>query len=51
MQCFSLVLDKVDLIQALEFGDDLKNLSFQPSYRCIMTSTDAREDKDKNKDE
>lgn len=26
MQCFSLVLDKVDLIQALEFGDDLKNL-------------------------
>ena len=51
MQCFSSVLDKVDLIQALEFGDDLKNLQFQPIYRCIMTSTDAREDKDKNKDE
>jgi len=26
MQCFGLVLDKIELLQALDFGTDLKKL-------------------------
>ena len=39
--CHSLVIDKVDLLQALDFGTDLIKLTvLQPSYRCIFTTTD-----------
>lgn len=50
--CFSTVLDKVDLLQALDFGSDLKKITtFQPSFRCIFTTTDTRNDKDKPAEE
>jgi molybdenum cofactor biosynthesis enzyme len=39
--CHSLVIDKIDLLQALDFGSDLLKLNiFKPSYRCIFTNTD-----------
>ena len=42
------MLDKVDLLQALDFGSDLKKITtFQPSFKCIFTTTDTRNDKDK----
>lgn len=47
------VLDKVDLLQALDFGDDLKKLSYlsRPKFRCIFTSTDCRDNSVKDKNE
>jgi len=51
MQCLNVVLDKVDLLQALEFGSDLAQLKFDYSYRCLMTSSDMRADQDKTAEE
>lgn len=51
MTCQNTVLDKVDLLQALDFGSDLKQLSFTPANRCIFTSSDIRDDKQKPSDE
>jgi len=50
--CFSLVLDKIDLLQALDFGADLIKLTaFKPSFRCIFTSTDSRNEAEKPAEE
>jgi hypothetical protein len=39
--CHSLVIDKIDLLQALDFGADLIKLNvFKPTYRCVITTTD-----------
>jgi hypothetical protein len=47
--CHSLVLDKIDLLQALDFGSDLVKLNnFKPSYRCIITTTDQRAEPEKS---
>ena len=51
MVCHSVVLDKVDLLQGVDFGSDLKQLSFDHTYRCVMTTTDLRDEKDKPEDE
>lgn len=50
--CHSAVIDKVDLLSALDFGVDLKKLTvFTPSYRCIMTTTDQRVESEKTAQE
>jgi hypothetical protein len=51
MECHSVVLDKVDLLQALDFTQDLLSLKFSPTFRCIFTSSDTRNDSSKDKDE
>jgi hypothetical protein len=51
MECHSVVLDKVDLLQALDFTQDVLSLKFQPTFRCIFTSSDSRSDSSKDKDE
>jgi hypothetical protein len=46
--CHSLVIDKFDLLQALDFGSDLLKLTvFKPTYRCIFTTTDTRVETEK----
>lgn len=42
--CHSVVLDKTELLQALDFGDELKTLLYKPSFRCIFTTSDLRDD-------
>ena len=42
MLCHSIVIDKIELLQALDFGDDLKQLKYEPAFRCIFTTTDYR---------
>lgn len=50
--CHSLVIDKIDLLQALDFGGDLLKLTvFKPTYRCIFTSTDSRSETEKSSQE
>jgi len=39
-----MVLDKLDLLQALEFGSDLTQIKASYTYRCIITTTDMRSD-------
>lgn len=51
MMCHSVVLDKVDLLQALDFTEDLLSLKFEPAFRCIFTSSDSRSDSSKDKEE
>ena len=48
MICHSVILDKIDLLQALDFGSDLKKLTYTPSYRCIFTTTDQRSESAKS---
>lgn len=50
-ECHSVVLDKIDLMQALDFGEDLLKLTYTPTYRCVFTSTDQRKDSAKDKAE
>jgi len=51
MECHNLVLDKLDLLQALEFGSDLTQIKISYAYRCIMTTTDMRSDDEKPEEE
>lgn len=51
MQCHSIVVDKVELLQALDFGDDLKQLKYESAFRCIFTTTDTRGDTQKQPEE
>lgn len=50
--CYSLVIDKVDLLQALDFGGDLLKLTvLKPTYRCVFTTTDSRSETEKSSQE
>lgn len=51
MECQNVVVDKVDLLMALEFGSDLKKIDVNFNYRCVLTTTDMRADKEKLEDE
>lgn len=47
----SVVLDKVDLLQALDFGADLIKLAMKAEYRCVFTCSDGRDEALKEKEE
>ena len=44
MVLHTLILDKVELLQALDFQKDLTKINLSPNYKCIFTSTDPRDD-------
>lgn len=48
MVLHALILDKVELLQALDFLKDLKKLDLFPNYKCIFTTTDPRDDRVKS---
>jgi len=47
----SVVLDKIDLLQALDFGSDLVKLGLKAKYRCVFTNSDSRDEAVKEKSE
>jgi hypothetical protein len=44
MVLHTLILDKVELLQALDFQKDLKKINLSPIIKCIFTTTDPRDD-------